>query len=85
MKIELPKGFAVPEGVKPGETFEAVVTLKQTKQGFEVLAVDGAPYSEESDEPEASDNPQEEAMEPKEKRPHDSAQGISVPWTKEPQ
>lgn len=67
MKFSLPANFVLPDGVEPGQDFDAVVTLNLGSDGsVTVLALDGSPISEveEEDEPEEaveSEVPTEEA------------------------
>lgn len=62
MKLKLPPGFVPPKGTQPGQAFDAIANLRQCEDGrYELLAVDGAPLS---DEKEAKDGPAEEAAEP---------------------
>jgi len=79
MKIKMPAGFLPPKGVKPGEAFDAVASMKQEKDGsYELISMDGAPMSgkaEEDAEPE-----QDDMEEGKEARPVDSSEGIRLPW-----
>jgi hypothetical protein len=52
MKIVLPAGYEIPDNAKPGEPFEAVVTLVAEEDGsFEIKAIDGMEI-EEDEEPE---------------------------------
>ncbi len=44
MKIELPEGFQMPENMREGEGFDAVVTLEPYEGGgFYITAVNGSP------------------------------------------
>ena len=63
MKIKLPAGFEPPKGTKPGDEFEVVATMKLSKDGYELLEVDGAPL--DGDETESEHNATEEAAEEK--------------------
>ncbi len=51
MKIMLPEGFQMPDSAKPGEPFEAVVTVVIDESGeAKIVALDGVELGEDMEE-----------------------------------
>lgn len=50
MKITLGKGFTPPQGMKPGEQFDAVATLTMGPEGIELVSIDGVDVMGEEEE-----------------------------------
>lgn len=48
----IPQGFQPPDGVQPGQPFDAVASLKMADDGanLELVAVDGIPVGEDPEE-----------------------------------
>lgn len=50
MKITLPEGYEMPENARPGEAFEAVISIRPDDDGgFTMLTIDGMPMAEEEE------------------------------------
>lgn len=59
MNLSLPEGYVMPESARPGESFEAVATLKPNDDGsFELVALDGMPLGGGNDTEEVLDGAQ---------------------------
>lgn len=51
MKITIPAGFELPEGISEGDEFEATITLKLGEDGTATLvALDSVPLESEEDD-----------------------------------
>lgn len=55
ISFSMPTGFKVPDGVKDGESFDAMATLKVQDGKLVLSELDGAPVSDESEESEDMD------------------------------
>jgi len=90
-----PEGFKLPEGVKEGEPFDAMATLKMENGKLVLNELDGAPVSdeygeeEETPEEESEETPEEETSEEEagaEPESHDMEEDEeSEPTTEEPE
>jgi len=90
-----PAGFKMPEGVKDGEPFDAMATLKMENGKLVLHELDGASVEdehegaeseEETPEEEASETPEEEASEDESEENHsDESEDESEPSTEEPE
>ena len=61
----LPKGFEPPAGIKKGEEFTALASLKLDADGdLQLTKIDGIPVTGESDEDEENDNEQKGEQNP---------------------
>jgi hypothetical protein len=51
VEFPLPQGFQVPQDVEPGQTFDAVASLKLAEDGSaELVSLDGIPIGDDGDE-----------------------------------
>ena len=73
-----PSGFKMPEGVKDGEPFDAMATLKLVNGKLVLDELDGTPVEDEH-EPEAEETPEEESEETPEKESSEEASGEEAP------
>lgn len=94
-----PSGFKLPEGVKDGEPFDAMATLKMENGKLVLHELDGTPVEDEH-EAEGEETPEEESEETPEKEESEEESGEeeapeeeeseeskddSEPFTKEPE
>jgi len=89
-----PSGFKLPEGVKDGEPFDAMATLKMENGKLVLHELDGAPVEdehegaeEETPEEESEETPEEESSEDEseENHPDESESDEGEPSTEEPE
>ena len=97
--LNKPSGFKMPDGVKDGEPFDAMATLKMENGKLVLHELDGAPVEdehegaegeEETPEEEASETPEEESSEDESSEDHSdegdmSDEDKSEPSTEEPE
>lgn len=67
ISFSMPAGFKAPDGVKDGEPFDAMATLKIENGKLVLHELDGTPVDDEEEagyeDEEASETPEEESME----------------------
>lgn len=88
-----PSGFKLPDGVKDGEPFDAMATLKMENGKLVLHELDGTPVEdehegeeEETPEEESSETPEEESSEDESEENHsDESEDESEPSTEEPE
>lgn len=85
-----PTGFKLPDGVKDGEPFDAMATLKMQNGKLVLHELDGTPVEdehegeEETPEEESEETPEEESSEDESEEDHsDESQDDSEPSTEE--
>ena len=98
--LNKPSGFKMPDGVKDGEPFDAMATLKMENGKLVLHELDGAPVEdehegaegeeEETPEEEASETPEEESSEDESSEDHSDEEDMSdedksEPSTEEPE
>ncbi len=62
VEFDLPEGFQLPENAEPGQTFDAVASLKMSDDGqVQLVAIDGIPLQgvDKGNDNDADDQPQQ--------------------------
>ena len=77
-----PAGFKAPEGVKDGEPFDAMATLKMVNGKLVLHELDGTPVEDEH-EGEEEETPEEESQETPEKESSEEESGEEAPSEEE--
>lgn len=89
-----PAGFKIPDGVKEGEPFDAMATVKLENGKLVLHELDGTPVDdeheeaeteEETPEEESAETPEEEATEDESEEDHSDDSKDSEPSTEEPE
>lgn len=84
MKIIMPEGFTPPPNARPGETFEAVATLKPSDDGgFSIIALDGVRLPEEEEDDEDDDEDDDDEMENESVNERNDSSKIRIPFEEE--
>lgn len=79
-----PAGFKAPEGVKDGEPFDAMATLKMVNGKLVLHELDGTPVEDEHEGAEGEEEtPEEESAETPEKEASEEESGEEVPAEEE--